>query len=516
MASLNDISVNDKVSIDKKGLGIVTDIVYRGFDNFYMVKLLDVDFEVELPRERLTVVREYASRQDTGRQQTTEPTGSNRFNIASESQVDEFNFQQTNRKTLIKTASDLKILREFFNQPEINETRLIHEIPVPELSSLLCRFLVSVKKRNGDDYEPSCLRGMLCSFDRQLRRQNYVESIANGHGFAKVRETLKMKQRQLKSDGKGNLPNKKDPISSDDIEQLWKADQLGTSTPDSILQTLWLYTTIHFGLRGCQEHRDMCWGDVTLKHDGDGREFLEFSERQTKTRTGDNPRDIRTVKPKLWANVNNPDRCPIRIYKLYAEKRPTGFSEPSSPFYVAATTIHHPSPQETWFKRNPIGVNKISSMMKRMVERAGLNPDKKLSNHSARKHLVQKLNDFNVPANQIMQISGHKNIHSINNYSHINEVQHRHISEILHSDAPSSTVQETQPRVGLQSQSFLHSSKTASNSSLHVSGGFQSIFGAQIHGGTFNVHIHQHSDSAENIPPARKRLRILDSDSDTE
>ena len=58
--------------------------------------------------------------------------------------------------------------------------------------------------------------------------------------------------------------------------------------------------------------------------------------------------------------------------------------------------------------------------------------------------------------------------------------------------------------------------KTASNSSVHVSGGFQSIFGAQIHSGTFNININQNFETMENIPPARKRLRILESDSDTD
>ena len=47
MASSNDISVNAKVSIDNKGLGIVKEIVNRGFDNFYLVKLVDIDFEVQ-------------------------------------------------------------------------------------------------------------------------------------------------------------------------------------------------------------------------------------------------------------------------------------------------------------------------------------------------------------------------------------------------------------------------------------------------------------------------------------
>lgn len=50
---------------------------------------------------------------------------------------------------------------------------------------------------------------------------------------------------------------------------------------------------------------------------------------------------------------------------------------------------------------------------------------------SARKRMMQKLNDEDIPANQIVQISGHKNINSINNYSKINTHQAKRISNIL-------------------------------------------------------------------------------------
>ena len=50
---------------------------------------------------------------------------------------------------------------------------------------------------------------------------------------------------------------------------------------------------------------------------------------------------------------------------------------------------------------------------------------------SARKHLMQKLNDENVPAHQIIQISGHRNISSLNNYSSLNKEQSKNISNIL-------------------------------------------------------------------------------------
>ena len=53
--------------------------------------------------------------------------------------------------------------------------------------------------------------------------------------------------------------------------------------------------TKHFGLRGGDEHHRMKWGDVQLLTDVNGAEYLEYSERQTKTRTGAKPRNVRAV-----------------------------------------------------------------------------------------------------------------------------------------------------------------------------------------------------------------------------
>ena len=99
-------------------------------------------------------------------------------------------------------------------------------------------------------------------------------------------------------------------------------------------QRLWLNNTQFFGLRGCQEHRDMRWGDVERKETVDGTAFLEYSERQTKTRTGADPKDSRTVKPKMFAVVGS-ERDPVRGYVLYTCKRPDDLKTPESPFYLA-------------------------------------------------------------------------------------------------------------------------------------------------------------------------------------
>ena len=45
----------------------------------------------------------------------------------------------------------------------------------------------------------------------------------------------------------------------------------------------------------------MRWGDVEKKNETeDGTTFLEYIERQTKTRTGADPKDSRTVKPIMF------------------------------------------------------------------------------------------------------------------------------------------------------------------------------------------------------------------------
>ena len=80
-----------------------------------------------------------------------------------------------------------------------------------------------------------------------------------------------------------------------------KRNLLGISNAEALLNTVSLFNSVHFGLRGSEEHRKMTWGDVQLHREADGTEYLEYSERQTKTRTGAEPRNVRAVKPKAFA-----------------------------------------------------------------------------------------------------------------------------------------------------------------------------------------------------------------------
>ena len=181
-----------------------------------------------------------------------------------------------------------------------NEARNIHEIPPKELNNFAKKFVLSVRKRNGEEYEPCSIRAFLQSIDRHLRKNGYPLSLLNDREFSEVQDILKKKQRQLKSIGKGNKPNSADPLTDEEIEQLYCDGVLGNKTPRGLLNTVWLNSCIFFGMRPGKEQRDLCWGDLELKVDAQGVRYVEFStEPQTKTRTGENPRNIRETRPKM-------------------------------------------------------------------------------------------------------------------------------------------------------------------------------------------------------------------------
>ena len=165
--------------------------------------------------------------------------------------------------------------------------------------------------------------------------------------FEKARMALKSKQKDLKKKGKGGKPNASASLSEKEVQLLYDKELLGISSPDALLNTLWFNNTVHFGLRGCKEHRDMCWGDVKLRQTTTGEEFLEYTERQTKTRTGENPRDIRLIKPKMFS-VPESERDPVAIYKCYAEKRPTEMNDQDAPFYLAVNNCKNQDSSKPW------------------------------------------------------------------------------------------------------------------------------------------------------------------------
>ena len=103
------------------------------------------------------------------------------------------------------------------------------------------------------------------------------------------------------------------------------------------------------------------WVDIKLKNSSDGTEYLEYNERQTKTRTGGNIVDIRKIKPMF---ATGDARDPVESYKLYSSKRPYGFSSDDDHFFLSKRTIPVADERsELWYLKQKVGEQKIAFFM---------------------------------------------------------------------------------------------------------------------------------------------------------
>ncbi|KAJ8316762.1 hypothetical protein KUTeg_005708 [Tegillarca granosa] len=113
--------------------------------------------------------------------------------------------------------------------------------------------------------------------------------------------------------------------------------------PTSLINTMWWNNTTHFRLRSRKERVDMKW---------DGQEYLEYNERSTKTRTGQEV--SRPFNPKMFSIPDEP-RCPVKAFKAYRSQRPEAMKTPQSPFYLAVNTNRTKNENALWFANQNMG-----------------------------------------------------------------------------------------------------------------------------------------------------------------
>ena len=175
-------------------------------------------------------------------------------------------------------------------------------------------------------------------------------------------------------------------------------------------------------MRGRQEHHYMKIEDFEIKINDNGKEYITYAERITKTRQSGLHEKTGDSQEQLYANGT--ERCPVSLFKLYLSKRPIELRN-NGPFYLAI--IHNPSPN-IWFKRSPMGVNQINSIMKNMIAKSPLTTNKKLTNHSARRTLIKSLKKSKVPKCDIITIIGHSTEAGLDPYNSGDDAQQEAIS----------------------------------------------------------------------------------------
>ena len=90
---------------------------------------------------------------------------------------------------------DINVIKRYFES--IYETREIENIAAKELNVQLAKFFMNVRKRNGSVYEPTSLKDFQRSLQRYLNDKSSTMNILQDQVFAKSREVLIAKKREL-------------------------------------------------------------------------------------------------------------------------------------------------------------------------------------------------------------------------------------------------------------------------------------------------------------------------------
>jgi hypothetical protein len=405
--------------------------------------------------------------------------------------------------TTKSTERDVKTLSNWLATEKF-ELRNLEVVPPRELNEYLAQYFVYIRKKDGTDYQPGSLTSMFHSVDRYLRDMKYFTpenriNIMKDDTFEDARLALHSKRLQLKKQGLGNRPNRSVAVDEEEERVMWEKGVLGVGSPFALQFTLWFHLTLLMGLRGRDEHRSMRWGDLKIQKTGEGKEFLEFAERASKTRDGSSYDDHRQTTPKVFCACDTlgSDKCVVEIFKKFKGHRPVDFCYDDAPFYLQYKTDEHiaKAGDNVWYKQQPIGVCSIGKMLPRACSLAGL---RVRGNHGVRATTVQRLRGASVPDDKIVQITGHRSVRTLACYdtdqlAHKEHEDYQGILQGKHDFAGSSNTTSVSASDGFAVVPVATTAvPTSTNTTIATKSDGKSIFaGAVFNSCVFNVNLPQ-------------------------
>ena len=136
----------------------------------------------------------------------------------------EFVKQMRNNNTVRKTKSVMNSFNKFVSQTLKTENVQIELLNPTELDNLIGKFLLSIRKADGKEYEPDTLTSYHRGIEGYLREHLYKYSIIKDHEFEMTRSVLASKSKELK---KGGNPIKSEPLTTEEENILIEKGVLG-------------------------------------------------------------------------------------------------------------------------------------------------------------------------------------------------------------------------------------------------------------------------------------------------
>lgn len=315
-----------------------------------------------------------------------------------------------------------------------------------ELDFWLSRFVLEIRRQDGQPYPPQTLYSIVCGLMRYLRELHPKLNLFKDVAFAGFHRTLDGEMKRLRSLGIGVQKKRAEPISIDEEGKLWEQKLLGETDPHVLLDTMVFMCGLYFALRSGKEHRDLTTSQIVLVTPSDGTPYLTYTENVSKNnRGGMAQRKLEAKRVVHHANISNPARCFVALYQAYLKHWPA--NKTCEAFYL--TPLKKPK-GDVWYSNVPVGHNTLAKTVKRLCERAGISGFK--TNHSLRVTSATRLFQSGVEEQLIMSRTGHRSVEGVRTYKRTSTEQKEALSKVLNS----ATNGESKPSLLPVSSNDLH------------------------------------------------------------
>ncbi|XP_028416817.1 uncharacterized protein LOC114541025 [Dendronephthya gigantea] len=346
-----------------------------------------------------------------------------RFSEVFEDELDCLLEKAIPEKTKAATKYGVKIFKEWFASQDKLSTP-IEEQSKAELNEYLQLFYACVWQKNETCFKVSSLKAIRAALNRYLRQQpnNKPWSIVGNPEVSLANKTLNAICVNMMKEGKISSVTHKNPITKEQLQQLFKTGKLGkakTTNLSQILRTAWFYVTLYFGKRGRENQRKLLKQMLVLwETPGKGKYYelqkdLPGTMLAKKNHQG-GPDDSADESDGKMFETPDSLRCPVKTLENYL-KHLNPNVESLFQRRRSESVKFNPDIEEVWFCQAPVGEAMLVNMMKVMCKNAGI--EQYLTNHCVRATSVTVLSDSNVEARHIKSVSGHKSDQSIQSYS---------------------------------------------------------------------------------------------------
>lgn len=253
-----------------------------------------------------------------------------------------------------------------------------------DLSYGLCRFIKEVRRPNGEPYEPDSIYYLCLGIQQCLLENERLENIFTDSLYSQFITDI----TTLLKEWGNSLPPGGYIHSRVEEEYLWECKQLGALSPIVLLNTLLFFGAKLLNLKTIEEHRRLAFSNVShcSKTTKNGMTaYLRFrlpnkeEEKDKKAPAGKRRREEETIEEEFLEmpeNVENPLRCPVRLYEFYLSKCSNSVKQRPDLFYLQPEASCHPS-SPVWYSAQPLESTMMESMLTRILAIRDIHLDSK-------------------------------------------------------------------------------------------------------------------------------------------